>query len=192
RFGVDPYSYEDERNEDPGTKRVDDRIFFLLQPLALRKRVEKVDVVFCSEDKPSENLKSTMNHFKALLRGDIRTSSHDTKWIRQEYTSIINKRKQHAQRIRQERAEHHKKWMQEAAERYLCLHPGTGKKYQRGIGLKKAYCEGCDRWMDYLMKCQKCEMRVCAGCRADLKKKLWSPAKEKRDRDKQYLLQIGR
>ncbi|KAL9010254.1 MAG: hypothetical protein Q9180_009314, partial [Flavoplaca navasiana] len=132
RFGVDPSSYDDERNEDPGTKRVDDRIFFLLQPLALRKRVEKVDVVFCSENKPSENLNSTINYFKALLRGDIRAGSHDTKWIRQEYTSIINKRKQHAQRIRQERADHHNKWMQEASKRYVCLHPGTGRKYVRG------------------------------------------------------------
>ncbi|KAL8882301.1 MAG: hypothetical protein Q9198_000681 [Flavoplaca austrocitrina] len=191
-FGVDPKSYDDERNEDPGTKRLDDRIFFLLQLLALRKRVERVDVVFCSENKPSEKLNITMDYFDALLRGDIRTSSHDTKWIRQEYASIINKRKQHAQRVRQERAEHHKKWMQEAAERYVCLHPGPGEKHQRGIGIKKAYCEGCDRWKDWLMKCRKCEMRVCENCRADLKKKPWSPGKEKRDRDNQYLLQSGR
>lgn len=202
RFGVDPHSNHEDDYEEPSTKSVDDSIFFLLQPLALRKHVKKADIVFCSEYKPSENLRNTLDYFKALLRGEIRADPHDTTWLRQEYLSIISKRKQRIQQIWQDRAQHHSKWLKETLERYDCSHAGKGKTYQRGGGCKKAYCEGCDRWKDFLLKCWKCEMRVCKDCREDLKKKqstaemelkqLSAPGKEKRDRDNQYLLQIGR
>ncbi|KAL8882960.1 MAG: hypothetical protein Q9192_007492, partial [Flavoplaca navasiana] len=202
RFGVDPHPDREDDYEEPSTKSVDDSIFFLLQPLALGKHVEKADVVFCSEYKPSENLRFTLDHFKALVRGEIRTDRHDTTWLRQEYLSIISKRKQCAQQIRQQRAQHHKEWLQRTLKDNYCPHPGIGKTYQRDGGCKKAYCEGCDRWKDFLLRCWKCDMSVCKDCKEDLKKKqsaaemetkrLRAPGKEKRDRDNQYLLQIGR
>ncbi|KAI4256707.1 MAG: hypothetical protein L6R42_006060 [Xanthoria sp. 1 TBL-2021] len=74
-FGIEKFRYWEQDEENASTKHVDDRIAFLLQPLELRKRVDKGDIVFCSLYQPSENLANTMDYYRALLRGEIHTNN---------------------------------------------------------------------------------------------------------------------
>ncbi len=184
-FGIEESRDREEDEENVSTKHVDDRISFLLQPLALRKSVGKTEVVFCSPYKPSDNLRNTMDHYKALLRGERHTTYRDTNWLRTEYFSILAKRKECAKQIRQDREQRHEEWLRKTHEQYSCRHPRF-KRYSRCC--KNAYCEGCNRWLESLTQCRSCEMRACERCRADLRRK-WSVfEEEKRVRLSRYLL----
>ncbi|CAO1602465.1 hypothetical protein XANCAGTX0491_006075 [Xanthoria calcicola] len=122
-FGIEESRDREEDEENVSTKHVDDRISFLLQPLALRKSVGKTEVVFCSPYKPSDNLRNTMDHYKALLRGERHTTYRDTNWLRTEYFSILAKRKECAKQIRQDREQRHEEWLRKTHEQYSCRHP---------------------------------------------------------------------
>lgn len=184
-FDIEEFRYWEQVEENASTKHVDNRIAFLLQPLELRKRVDKGDIVFCSPHQPSDNLAYTIDYYRALLHGKTHTSNRETNWLRTEYFSIITKRKENAKRVQQERKQHHEEWLQRIHEEYDCRH-NRFKPYRR-CG-KNAHCEGCDRWLESLTRCRLCDMKACETCRADLREKWSALEKEKRVREGGYLL----
>lgn len=151
---------------------MDRRIAFLLQPLALGGQVDDCDITLCSQQqpyRPSEYLETTIQHYKNVLLGKEKASDEDSKWIWLEYMSILVKQEQWARRDQQAKLKIHELWLQNVHRDYDCKHPGAGKQYRRCC--KKAHCEGCERWLDWLTECRKCGMRACTACKADLKEK---------------------
>lgn len=149
----------------------DDHNAFLLQPLALGGRVQQCEIALCDQPEPSEGLQATIKHYKKALTGKTSTGSEDTRWIWHEYMSILVKQEQCARRHQQAKLQHHDEWLRSTDQEYDCKHSGHGKRYRRSLGAKKAHCEGCDRWLDWLVEFRNCGMRACIACRKDLKAK---------------------
>ncbi|KAI4231432.1 MAG: hypothetical protein LQ349_005616 [Xanthoria aureola] len=159
------YSWLDAQAGTLPADQIDKQVAFLLQPLALRGRVQSCEIVFCSEHRPSGKLRATMAYYHAVLSGDKGTGIPN--WIRSEYEFIFFRREERART----RELTHQAWLRDTNEEYKCLHSGFGKKWTRKYSPKKPNCAGCDRSFDWITECWRCGMRACAMCKEDLKKK---------------------
>ncbi|KAI4109361.1 MAG: hypothetical protein LQ339_001861 [Xanthoria mediterranea] len=116
------YSTPDAQADTLPADQIDKQVAFLLQPLALRGRVQSSEIVFCSEQQPSGKLRATMAYYHAVLSGEKGTGIPN--WIRSEYEFIFFRREQRART----RELTHKAWLRETHENYNCPHSGFGKK----------------------------------------------------------------
>lgn len=149
-----------------------DRITFLLKPLALPGRVQACKITVYDDIPITPDLKDIIHHYREALTDKRPFGYKESKWLWDEYMSILDRLDESERRQQQLKAEKHETWLLIANLRYKCKHhSSTTKKYSRSCG-KDAQCDGCRKWSHWLLKCRKCEVRACTSCMSDLRKEL--------------------
>lgn len=145
---------------------------FLLRPLELPGRVRNCEIAVSEdfEEHITPDLQATLDRYKEALTDQKPFGYEETKWLWDDYMVILDRKEQIRRQQRNARKEEHEAWLLDTHKLYPCMHQRRGKRYYRHGG-KKAKCEGCGRWLTWLLDCRKCDLRACKDCTNELKEK---------------------
>lgn len=147
-------------------------IAFLLRPLELPGRVGSCEIAVSEdfEEHITPDLQATLDRYKEALTDQRPFGYEETKWLWDEYMVILDRKEQIRWQQRNARKEEHEAWLLDTHKLYPCMHQRRGKRYYRHGG-KNAKCEGCGRWLTWLLDCRKCDLRACKDCTNESKEK---------------------
>ncbi|KAL8924595.1 MAG: hypothetical protein Q9208_003910 [Pyrenodesmia sp. 3 TL-2023] len=146
-------------------------IAFLLKPLELLGRVENCEIAIAedNEENITPDLQATLKSYKDALTDRKPFSNELSEWLWDEYVAILDCEQQIRREQRKAEQEEHEAWLLRSHQRFSCLHQRRGKRYSRWG--KMANCEGCGRWLAWLLDCRRCRLRACRNCTNELKEK---------------------